>query len=453
MQIAAMVQLSRHLVSRTRRFHGLLDELKQLNAHVSDLEALLGVRQSCSIPPHLEVDFSTRCNLRCPMCHQSKVEMGRFELDARTIDTLIDSLPQRDTVMIAGLGEPLLYPRLDTFLLHTARYRCRTHLFTNGQLIHRKLDVLRQVDRISVSLDGATRATFETLRRGAQFATVCHNIGLLRKAAPETVLVTSTVISRMNVAEVAAIILLAESLGMDEVHLSAVDHTEALALRPQDQAVFQQQLERVSACRTRVVNNLRSRHFAAGRDSRVSSLDRQWATDLTTPRAPAEDLPQAIFLLPARATPIQHLQAAAELEELERRTRVLHTQRSVLRSLLSETQPSFPYCSAPWKYGFAQSNGLARLCPYADVAMGPACDVLGQDYNSPMLDQVRNSMRDAPMLNVCQGCSDEHREFRRDTLNRTLVECLQPAPPSHRRIRDRLRRHWRGTRHLRSLSQ
>lgn len=438
-----MVQLNRRLVSRPQRFDCLLGELKELNAHVNDLEALLGIWKSRSIPPHLEVDFSTKCNLRCPMCHQSKLEMGNFELDAHTIDTLIDSLPQRDTVMIAGLGEPLLYPGLETFLLHTARYRCQTHLFTNGQLIHRKLDVLRQVNRISVSVDGATQATFETLRRGAKFAIVCRNIGLLRKAAPKAVLVTSSVISRLNVGEVAAIIMLAESLGMDEVHLSPVDHTESLALRPQDQAVFQRQLEHVKTRRTRVVNNLQSRHFAAGRDSPVSSVDRQRAKYLASPRRRLENLPETPSLLPTRGMHIHHLQAAAQLEELERRISALNRQRKALLGMLPEAQAKLPYCSAPWKYGFAQSNRLARLCPYADVGMGAASDVLGRDYNSPMLDQVRRSMRgNAPMLSVCQGCTDEHRQFRRDTLKRTLGECLKPVPRFHRWFRTPLRRHW-----------
>jgi MoaA/NifB/PqqE/SkfB family radical SAM enzyme len=442
MQIAFMVQLNRHLASYPRRFASLLGELKGLNARVSDLEALLGTRQSCSIPPHLEVDFSTKCNLRCPMCHQSKLDMGKFELGAHTIDTLIDSLPQRDTVMIAGLGEPLLYPGLDTFLLHTAHYQCRTHLFTNGQLIHRKIDVLRHVDRISVSMDGATRATFETLRRGAQFATVCRNIGLLRKAAPSSVLVTSTVISRLNVGEAAAIILLAESLGMDEVHLSPVDHTETLALRPQDWTVFQQQLEGVKTRRTRVVNNLQSRHFAAGRDSHVSSLDHQLAENVATPVPPAEAWPQPPPLLPTQGTGIHHLPAAVQLEVLARRISALDVQRKVLLGMLPEAQPRIPYCSAPWKYGFAQSNGLARLCPYADFAIGAASDVLGREYNSPMLEQVRHGMRgNAPMLSVCQGCTDAHRQFRHDTLKRTLAECLKPAPRFHGWIRNRLRGH------------
>jgi hypothetical protein len=148
-------------------------------------------------------------------------------------------------------------------------------------------------------------------------------------------------------------------------------------------------------------------------------------------------------VLPTRGTHIHHLPAAVQLEELEGRVSALERQRKALLGMLPKAQPGFPYCSAPWKYGFAQSNGLARLCPYAEVAIGATSEVLGREYNSPMLDQVRCSMRgNAPMLSVCKGCTDEHRQFRRDTLQRTLAECLKPAPRLHRWIRKRLRRHW-----------
>jgi MoaA/NifB/PqqE/SkfB family radical SAM enzyme len=395
---------------------------------VNDLEALLGIQHLCSVSPHLEVDFSSKCNLRCPMCHQSKMNMGSFQLNEHEINTLIDSLPERDSVVIAGLGEPLLYPALDTFLVRTAQYRCHTHLFTNGQLIHRKINVLRQVDRISVSVDGATAATFETLRRGAKFGTVCRNIELLRKAAPQTVLVTSTVVSRVNLGEVAAIIMLAESLGMDEVHLSPVDHTEALALQPQNWTVFVRQLERVQAGRIKIINNLHPRHFVANRNSQVSEVDRQLVRHLAAPLPPVKTLSRPIRKLPTQGTHIQNLPAVTQLEELERRIIMLATRRKALIDRLPQVQLGLPYCSAPWKYGFAQSNGLARLCPYADIAVGTVSEVLGGKYNSSLLEHVRASMRDqAIMLSVCQGCTDDHRQFRRNTMQHTLAGCLAPA--------------------------
>lgn len=158
--------------------------LKRANALLGDLEALAGASRMHAVPVHVEVDPTSQCNLRCPMCHQSKLDMGRFRLGAADLDVLIDRLPYLDSLMIAGLGEPLLSPQLEPLLVQAARFGCRTHVFTNGQLIHRRLGALRRVDRISVSMRGATRATFETLRRGADFQRVIDNIRLLRAATP-----------------------------------------------------------------------------------------------------------------------------------------------------------------------------------------------------------------------------------------------------------------------------
>jgi len=403
----------------------LVAKLKRINAQVNDLEALLGMAEIESTPPHLEVDFSSKCNLRCPMCHQSKFEMGNVQLGADAIDAMINGLPAIDTVMIAGLGEPLLYRDLEHFLSYLARYQCRTHLFTNGQLIHRKLAVLKLVQRVSVSFDGATRGTFETLRRGAQFARVCENIRLLRAAAPKTLIVTSTVISNRNLDELAAIVRLAQQLGMDEVHLSPVDHTPALMLTENDLACFQAQLAQAKTVRgIRLFNNIHPRHFAPERNSRISQGDQWLAKQLSRPAVAQDEPPDGD---PKRTVARQYIHGMSrqdqQLELLRRIDRLSARLRVLLELRKQRTQSlELPYCSAPWKYGFAQSKGQARLCPYADVPLGAVSDVLAGDYNAPLLVAVRRSLAQCdPTLAVCRTCTDDHRQFRRDTLEATMA--------------------------------
>ena len=400
----------------------LLRRLKRLNSRLNSLEALMGVSEMRSVPSHLEIDFSSQCNLRCPMCHQAKLDMGKFKLSDLDLDTLIDSLPYRESVMIAGLGEPLLYRRLKDFLPYLRRYQCRSHLFTNGQLIDKHLPLLHCLDRISVSFDGATPATFEMLRRGASFAKVTDNVRRLRAAAPRTTLVTSTVVSNRNVGEIADLAVLAQQLGFEEVHLSPVDHTPALALGLADQAIFAQQLqqalERTRACGLKIFNHILAHHFSADRNSQISSDDQrasQTALPFTWSDADLADEP----LLPTDPAAIHHQHAHAEHQELKRRVQVLARALAQLRQQL-QTQPpphALPFCSAPWKYAFARSNGQARLCPYADLNAGPVNKLLGQCYNSAFLVAVRDGLGKAkPTLSVCQSCTDDHRHFKQDQL-------------------------------------
>ena len=403
----------------------LLRRLKRLNSRLNDLEALAGVAKVQARPCHLEVDFSSRCNYRCPMCHQSKLDMGRFQLQAHDIDAIVDTLPYVESVMIAGLGEPLLYPGLARFMPYLKRYRCRTHLFTNGELIDRRLGLIKDIDRISVSLDGATADTFETLRKGGHFDRVVANIGLLRAAAPSTRLVTSTVVSKRNLREIAAIVALAESLSMQEVHLSPVDHTPSLALDQDDEPVFLEQLAMAARQSKNVIvmNNLHAMHFAAGRNAAVDPLD--VAKGSAARALPADELND---LWPAdrdsmAGNYIQGMTAAAEMGELARRVKDHKRALGALKQRIALEGKALkqPYCSAPWKYAFARSRGDARLCPYADIDVGKVSTLMAGPYNSPILEDLRASMANAsPCLSVCKGCTDDHRQFKRDSLQTTL---------------------------------
>ena len=413
----------------------LLVELKRVNRELNDLEALAGVADVQARPSHLEVDLNSRCNYRCPMCHQSKLDMGRYALSREQLDALIDSLPYVDTVMIAGLGEPLLYPGLGRFLPWLHRYGCHAHLFTNGELIDRRLDWLRDLDRISISLDGATAATFETLRQGGHFERVVSNIRALRAAAPRAELATSTVVSRRNLREVADIVELAASLGMQQVHLSPVDHTPALELCEDDAPVFAEQLALAQARSSgvRIFNNVASEHFLPGRNAQVAESDLLKAFVLQAPAAAAAD---ALETWPERDGPastnlIHGLGPEAQQTELMRRLRCHQKALAALRSRLRREHIALaiPYCSAPWKYRFALSRGVARLCPYADVGVGSVETVMAGGYNSPVLNEVRQSMRAGqPCLSVCRGCTDDHRRFRLDSLQATLEASLRPTP-------------------------
>lgn len=402
----------------------LLQQLKRINRTLNNLEALAGVAAVQARSSHLEVDFSSRCNYRCPMCHQSKLDMGRYALGREQLDVLIDSLPYIDTVMIAGLGEPLLYPGLPRFLPWLRQFGCHTHLFTNGELIDRRLQWLMDLDRISISLDGACAETFETLRRNGRFHRVLANIRELRSAAPRTELVTSTVVSRRNVHEVAAIVALADELGMQAVNLSPVDHTPELALGVEHARVYQAQLAQARRANPRIQihNNLAPLHFQPDRNTQVAVADLQAAAVAEAAPAGAEEVeswPDEV----AAPRYIHGLDEAAQMQELARRVQLHRQALATLQARIrSEQMPlALPYCAAPWKYGFARSRGDARLCPYADVGLGPVQSAFAGPYNTALLGQVRASMHaGTPCLSVCRGCTDDHRRFRHDSLKATL---------------------------------
>ncbi len=399
-----------------------IDQLKGVNVQLNDLEALLGMSDLHACPTHLEIDFSIQCNFRCVMCHQSKIEIAPSMLNSDQVDLLIDRLPVLQTVLIAGLGEPLLYKPLEKFLPYVSRYRCEAQMFTNGELIDRRLDLLSHLDRIYVSFDGANRETFERLRVGSNFDRILSNLEKLRHHCPDTCIGFSTVVSNVNVGQVYGIVEHASNLGIDEVHLSPVSHTPSLALRVENCPVFETQLEEATklanSTGVRIVSNLNPDHFGQDFNSKVTETDESKASRGRSKKVVQSS--EVTIKSPGESKKFIHqLSPDAELEELERRTYELAKHLTALEREVrgASTEIELPSCTVPWKYSFAKSTGSARLCPYADIEVGRIEEVLGGSYNSPILIDVRKSIAaGAPTFAVCRTCNDDHRSFRRASV-------------------------------------
>lgn len=414
----------------------LVTDVKTLNGQVVQLEALYGISDISGIPPHLEIDLLSDCNLRCTMCHQSKMKMAQSRLGDAELDALIDRFPEIDSVMIAGLGEPLLHKRIGEILPYLARYQCRSHLFTNGMLIDKRLDVLGHLTRVSVSFDGDNRKTFETLRVRSDFRKILENVRLLRKLSPGLELATSTVISRANVSEITGIVTLCADLGFNEIHLSAVNHTPSLQLRHEDIPIFYEQREEARSIAKSLgvglASSVRDCDFSPRPSQLVSDIieadvieigdiagdDALEAVDLIRIVTPNPDLADMGF--------IHQLDEASEVEELSVRRDALERRLAELRSLYTTgpMAPKVPECTAPWMYGFARSNGKARLCPFAEIDVGLNADVYKNGYNSPSLSATREKFAESDThFSICDGCEDAHRKFRVDELkNAQMIE-------------------------------
>jgi len=86
-----------------------------------------------------------------------------------------------EKLALMGLGEPFLHPQLIEMSAFAKLNKIR-HIFTstNAALLDEKLAnrlILHSgFDEIAISLDGATKSTYESIRRGADFKQVQENI-------------------------------------------------------------------------------------------------------------------------------------------------------------------------------------------------------------------------------------------------------------------------------------
>ncbi len=140
-----------------------------------------------SAPVHLNLNHTTICNLRCTMCEQGLggvpqrvMERGVYR---RVRDELFDSVSE---VSLTVMGDPFCAPKdfLDELWSDIERYDLRLEITTNALLLGDEAELerlLRLLRRIVISIDGATRETYERIRKPAKWARLCENVERLFK--------------------------------------------------------------------------------------------------------------------------------------------------------------------------------------------------------------------------------------------------------------------------------
>ena len=107
-------------------------------------------------PAHVAISVTNRCNLKCPYCFAAYNNKDSDDITTDKMLALIDELGQRGTRLINLTGgEPLIRPDLKEIIDYiTLKKGIKCSVSTNGHFLERKLDVLKNVSSINISLDG-----------------------------------------------------------------------------------------------------------------------------------------------------------------------------------------------------------------------------------------------------------------------------------------------------------
>lgn len=179
-------------------------------------------------PARLDVEITTRCQLACPACARTlgygpaaDVSMPR-ELFERVLEA---GRPARSLILV-GLGEPLLHPEVVDFVAVATAMGCATQLVTNGVLARPEMaERLRDAGlaEITFSIDTLCPERFRRLRPGASLDEVLGNFrgvpGDLRKSIFATV-------SRENAGDLEDLVALAHAEKLPALTLSDVNFAE-----------------------------------------------------------------------------------------------------------------------------------------------------------------------------------------------------------------------------------
>jgi len=165
-------------------------------------------------PYFIDWAITAKCNLSCRHCRGMSEEGLSTERAKKLIAEIAGLKP--GWVIIEG-GEPLLREDLFELLELMQQKQLEAHLITNGMLLTPQiLTTLKQIGvRVMISIDGATAATYEAIRHGADFERVVESA---RQCAQEGLLeAINFTILKKNYTEIPGILELTRSIGIQRV--------------------------------------------------------------------------------------------------------------------------------------------------------------------------------------------------------------------------------------------
>ncbi len=178
------------------------------------------------------------CNLNCRTCIRNVWDEPLGLMDETIFNRLVNdlrALPPPLTVFFGGFGEPLSHPRILEMVQQVKALGVTVELITNGTLLDQDRArglIHAGLDRLWVSLDGATPDSYTDVRLGAALPDVIGNLTAfrdmrqpIRYPTPEIGIVF--VAMQRNIHDLPAVLAIAETVGAARLMVSNVlPHTD-----------------------------------------------------------------------------------------------------------------------------------------------------------------------------------------------------------------------------------
>ena len=186
------------------------------------------------------IEPTNSCNLDCITCMRNVWDEAPGRMSEAVFQRILDGVrafQPAPSIYIGGFGEPLTHPHICEMVEQAHQAGAVVELITNGILLtvemsQRLIDA--GLDRLWVSLDGATPESYADVRLGAALPEVIANLtglkalrGAMSADAPR--LGIAFVAMKRNIADLPELVRLGKSLGADQFSISNVlPHTPEL---------------------------------------------------------------------------------------------------------------------------------------------------------------------------------------------------------------------------------
>jgi MoaA/NifB/PqqE/SkfB family radical SAM enzyme len=189
------------------------------------------------------IEPTNRCNLDCRTCMRRVWDEPLGLMSRETFQRTMEGVKEFDpppAIFLGGLGEPLFHPDIRSMIAQAKSLASTVELITNGTLLTRQMSeglIEAGLDRLWVSLDGATPESYSDIRLGAMFPDVVNNLKIFHNARALTIPTTPSpfsryhnrpelgivfVVMKRNIQDLPLLLPLAQELGAGTVLVSNV---------------------------------------------------------------------------------------------------------------------------------------------------------------------------------------------------------------------------------------
>lgn len=175
-----------------------------------------------SYPMALQIEPTTKCNLKCRFCISSIWDRKGIDMELKTFKEIIDQFPYLSTLLLQGVGEPLLNKDFFEMVEYCKKKHILVRTTTNGTLLNERMCekiVKSGLDVLIISVEGTEQKFYDEYKSGLNFNKLIESIRFLNsiKINGKPELKFNFAASSANIRELPKIIELAKKLGIKYV--------------------------------------------------------------------------------------------------------------------------------------------------------------------------------------------------------------------------------------------
>lgn len=174
-------------------------------------------------PPFIEIETTTSCNLKCIMCERTYWKEKSRNMSFEEFKKILDQFPKLKWIGLTGIGESFMNPDFMKILRYVKSKGIYVELYDTFYFLDEKKAkelINLGVDMLILSIDGATKKTYEKIRVNSNFDRVVRNIKNFVKLKKKMnshfpQLDVHFIVNQLNINETVKFVELAHRMGID----------------------------------------------------------------------------------------------------------------------------------------------------------------------------------------------------------------------------------------------